>query len=366
MRENDQGDLVVTKGDQYDVREKSSSSDVSDPAGRPVRNLGKPVDLCARYYAEGADEVALLNITAFRGEPLEDAPLLAVLEKASARVFVPLTVSSYRGIAYVWLESGIDRRLHASAYVSLNAPHLTELNPPTLLLLCTTLQIGGGIRGYTDGAGRSWSALDVAATYFRAGADKVSIGSDAVTAAEAFYARGGVLDGSTAIEQIAHVYGRQAVVVSLDPRRVYVSGPDAPDVVAAGHHVIPTARPGPNGEAWCWYQCLVKGGREGRPLDAWKLARAVEALGAGELLVNCVDQDGQKGGYDEELLADICAGVRIPVIASSGAGCPAHFTSVFAHTRCEAALAAGIFHRREVAIADVKAHMTHAGVEARV
>ena len=94
MRENDQGDLVVTKGDQYDVREAAASSDPAGAGGgRPVRNLGKPVELCARYYDEGADEIALLNITAFRGEPLEDAPLLAVLEAASKRVFVPLTVS---------------------------------------------------------------------------------------------------------------------------------------------------------------------------------------------------------------------------------------------------------------------------------
>jgi hypothetical protein len=113
VRTNDEGDLVVTKGDKYDVREKDESpaaaADVtaadsvagaSVGAGataapvpsRAVRNLGKPVDLCARYYAEGADEVVLLNITAFRSEPLDDAPLLGVLEAASERVFVPLTV----------------------------------------------------------------------------------------------------------------------------------------------------------------------------------------------------------------------------------------------------------------------------------
>ena len=67
-----------------------------------------------------------------------------------------------------------------------------------------------------------YSALDVAARYFRSGADKVSIGSDAVLAAEGFYARGGVCDGSTALEEISSVYGKQAVVVSVDPRRVWV------------------------------------------------------------------------------------------------------------------------------------------------
>lgn len=162
------------------------------------------------------------------------------------------------------------------------------------------------------------------------------------------------------------MYGRQAVVVSVDPRRVYVASPDDAECVARGHVVIPTSKSGPAGERYCWYQCTVKGGREGRPLCAVKLVQAVEALGAGELLVNCVDNDGQKAGFDEELLGAICAAVRIPVIASSGAGVPEHFESVFKHTRCEAALAAGIFHRREVAIEEVKKHMAGKGVETRI
>jgi glutamine amidotransferase/cyclase len=83
-----------------------------------VRNLGKPVALCKRYYDEGADEVAFLNITSFREGVIEDLPMLGVLSAASENVFVPLTV-------------------------------------------------GGGIREYTDSAGKVWSALDVAAQYFR-------------------------------------------------------------------------------------------------------------------------------------------------------------------------------------------------------
>ena len=70
VRANDAGDLVVTKGDQYDVREKEGAGD--------VRNLGKPVSLCADYYGGGADEVTFLNITAFRDLPLEDLPMLEV------------------------------------------------------------------------------------------------------------------------------------------------------------------------------------------------------------------------------------------------------------------------------------------------
>ena len=71
VRANDKGDLVVTKGDQYDVREKST-------AGRDVRNLGLPVELAGRYFSEGADEVSFLNITGFRDFPLGDMPMLQV------------------------------------------------------------------------------------------------------------------------------------------------------------------------------------------------------------------------------------------------------------------------------------------------
>jgi len=312
VRSNDAGDLVVTKGDQYDVREGPGEGEGGGGGGaRPVRNLGKPVELAARYYAEGADEVCFLNITAFRSEPLGDAPMLAVLEAASARAFVPLTV-------------------------------------------------GGGIRALTDGRGVSHSALQVAAAYFRSGADKVSIGSDAVLACEALAAAGGVPTGESSIEAISAVYGSQAVVVSVDPRRVYVASPaDTP------HACVPAPRPGPAGETFCWYQCTVSGGREARDVDVVQLARAVELLGAGELLLNCIDEDGQGNGFDAALINQVAAAVSLPVIASSGAGCADHFSRVFADTPASAALAAGIFHRREVAISEVKATMAAAGLPTR-
>ncbi|KAG2433629.1 hypothetical protein HYH02_012558 [Chlamydomonas schloesseri] len=304
VRSNDQGDLVVTKGDQYDVREKGDT--------REVRNLGKPVDLAARYFEEGADEVAFLNITGFRDCVMEDTPMLEVLRRASERVFVPLTV-------------------------------------------------GGGIKALTDSSGRTFSAVEVAAEYFRSGADKVSIGSDAVDAAQAYYARGAKADGSTAIEQISAVYGKQAVVISIDPRRVYVADP-----ASVPHATVKTSRPGPQGEQYCWWQCTVKGGREGRELGAVELARAVEALGAGEILLNCIDNDGVGKGFDLELVDAVSKAVTIPVIASSGAGCPEHFSQVFRATGAAAALAAGIFHRREVAIEDVKKHLAAENIPARL
>ena len=293
VRANDAGDLVVTKGDQYDVRE----------AGE-VRNLGKPVELARRYYEEGADEIAFLNITGFRQFPLRDLPMLEVLKRTSRDVFVPLT-------------------------------------------------IGGGIRDYTDENGRHYGALEVAGEYFRSGADKISIGSDAVAIAEA-YLRTGKSSGRSAIERIAQVYGNQAVVISIDPRRVYVASPQAaPPRV----RTIETEIPGPNGERHCWYECTIRGGREGRPIDAITLAQVCEKLGAGEILLNCIDRDGTNAGFDIELVDAVRRGVTIPVIASSGAGSPAHFSEVFTRTDVESALAAGIFHRREVPIQAVKQHL---------
>lgn len=167
------------------------------------------------------------------------------------------------------------------------------------------------------------------------------------------YLQTGRKTGGSAVEEVSRVYGSQAVVISIDPRRVYVRSPqDTP------HRVIETAVPGPRGERWCWYQCTVKGGREGRDLDAVTLARACEELGAGEILLNCIDRDGTNAGFDIELINAVKRAVTIPVIASSGAGCEAHFYEVFTRTDAESALAAGIFHRREVPIGKVKAYLS--------
>lgn len=197
------------------------------------------------------------------------------------------------------------------------------------------LTVGGGIRGYRDTDGRDWTALDVAARYFRAGADKVSIGSDAVYAAETYILANETLSGTSSVECISKVYGKQAVVVSLDPKRVYLT-PNQAQV--SRHTVIEMSKPGPAGQRHCWYQCTVRGGREGREIDAIQVARASEAMGAGELLLNCVDCDGQKDGYDHDLIESVKSSVTIPVIASSGAGTPEHFTQVFQYVTLTSAL----------------------------
>jgi glutamine amidotransferase/cyclase len=315
VRSNDHGDLVVTKGDQYDVRENHKEGVLTGRGG--VRNLGKPVALAARYYEEGADEIAFLNITSFRDGVVEDMPMLQVLEEASKSIFVPLTV-------------------------------------------------GGGIRSYTDPKSeQTWSALEVAARYFRAGADKVSIGSDAVYASEALVASNGEKEGTSSIEVISHVYGAQAVVISIDPKRVYLAS--KADLGDKGHVVVELddGSSGPNGEKYCWYQCTVKGGREARDICAVTVAKATQRLGGGEIMLNCIDMDGQGNGYDLPLMRAVSEAVSIPVIASSGAGNEGHFVEVFSETKVQAALAAGMFHRKEVAIDACKAAMRDNGIAAR-
>ncbi|KAK1756716.1 hypothetical protein QBC47DRAFT_377496 [Echria macrotheca] len=303
VRANDQGDLVVTKGDQYDVREKS--------ADRSVRNLGKPVDMARKYYEQGADEVTFLNITSFRDCPIADLPMLEILRRTSETVFVPLTV-------------------------------------------------GGGIRDTVDVDGTKVSALEIATMYFKSGADKVSIGSDAVLAAEEYYAAGKTLYGNTAIEQISKAYGNQAVVVSVDPKRVYV-----PKLDATRHATVKTKFLGPKGEEYCWYACTIKGGRETRDLDVVELTQAVEAMGAGEILLNCIDKDGTNSGFDLELITQVKEAIKIPVIASSGAGNPGHFQEVFEETTTDAALGAGMFHRGEYTVQQVKDYLTEKGLVVR-
>lgn len=151
------------------------------------------------------------------------------------------------------------------------------------------------------------------------------------------------------------MYGRQAVVISVDPKRAYVNSTSE-----TTHTVLEV-----EGGKLCWWQCTVKGGRETADLDAFELARACEALGAGEILLNCIDKDGQNSGFDHFLIGQMKKSVSIPVIASSGAGNPQHFVDVFKSTDADAGLAAGIFHRREVGIEEVKAGVAAAGIPVR-
>jgi cyclase len=175
------------------------------------------------------------------------------------------------------------------------------------------LTVGGGVRSLGD-----------VRLLLGAGADKVAICSAA-------------LDRPELIAEAAGTVGSQCVVLSIDAK-------------ARGE------------AAWTAYR---SGGREDTGVDALDWARRGQALGAGEILLNSIDRDGTKSGFDLELIRAVKAAVSIPVIASSGAGTPEHFAEVFDNTSVEAALAAGIFHRREVPIAAVKNHLRARGIETR-
>ncbi|KAG0680359.1 Histidine biosynthesis bifunctional protein hisB [Pichia californica] len=304
VRSNDQGDLVVTKGDQYDVREKSTENN--------VRNLGKPVEMAEKYYKQGADEVTFLNITSFRNSPIKDLPMLEVLRLAAKTCFVPLTV-------------------------------------------------GGGIKDFIDPDGTKYSALNVASMYFKAGADKISIGSDAVRTAEEYYLNNCKGLGNSPIETISAAYGVQAVVISIDPKRFYINDPSN-----CNYKTIKTSNLGPNNEEYCYYKVTSQGGRKIHDLGAVELAIACENLGAGEILLNCIDKDGSNSGYDFELINMVKSNVSIPVIASSGAGNPQHFVDVFKNTKTDAALGAGMFHRGDYKVSDVKEFMAKNGLLVRI
>ena len=181
------------------------------------------------------------------------------------------------------------------------------------------LTVGGGVRSVED-------MRDV----LRAGADKVGLNTRAVADPDL-------------VTRCAARFGSQAVVVAIDARRV-----------APGDAALPSG-----------FEVVVNGGRRAVGLDAigWAV-RAVE-LGAGELLVTSIDRDGTGTGFDTELLRAISSLVPVPVIASGGAAGPADFVAAIRDGGADAVLAAGIFHRREVSIAEAKAAMAAAGYRVR-
>lgn len=176
------------------------------------------------------------------------------------------------------------------------------------------LTVGGGIRTVED---------------FRrilaAGADKISINSVA-------------LRNPALISDAASRFGSQCVVVAIDAKRR---------------------------EDGTW-SCYLNGGRVDTGRDAVEWAREAARLGAGEILLTSMDCDGQKTGYDIELTRAVTQAVRIPVIASGGAGALEHFSDAVQQTGCDAVLAASLFHFKELEIIDVKRHMRAQGIPVRI
>ena len=189
------------------------------------------------------------------------------------------------------------------------------------------LTVGGGIR----------TREDVRET-LRAGADKVSINTAA-------------LDRPALITEGAAAFGSQCIVISVDARRRY-------DEAGEHFHTV-------DGES-CWFECTVKGGREGTGRDVVEWVREAESRGAGELFVNSIDADGTKEGYDVPLTRAVCEAVSTPVIASSGCGGPADAHEVFTEANADAALAASIFHFEEFSIREVKEYLAERGVPVRL
>jgi len=236
-----------------------------------LRDAGDPVEVAARYEREGADELVFLDICAsHEGRDI----MLDMVRRTAEQVFMPLTV-------------------------------------------------GGGIRTIED-----------VRQLLRAGCDKVSINSAAVTDPE--FVRAAALR-----------FGSQCIVVNMDPKRIQrASSPDQNQR-----------------EVW---EVHINGGRIGTGLEVVDWAQQVEQLGAGEIVLTCMDADGTKDGYDLEITAAVSEAVSIPVVASGGAGCPEHLAAAVTEGKADAALAASIFHFGEYTIQETKRIMAEHGVHVRL
>jgi len=227
-----------------------------------LRDAGDPVELAARYAAQGADEITFLDVTATVDER---ATMYEVVTATAEQVFVPLTV-------------------------------------------------GGGVRSTDD-----------VARLLASGADKVGVNSAAIARPDL-------------VGEIADRFGAQVCVLSLD--------------IARG-----TATPS-------GFEVTTHGGRTRTGVDALEWAREAIERGAGELLVNSIDADGTKQGFDLELIRAVRELSAAPVIASGGAGAAAHFPPAVA-AGADAVLAASVFHNGEMTVGDVKAELSAAGVVVR-
>ena len=233
-----------------------------------LRDAGDPVELAARYDAEGADELTFLDVSASK---VGRGTMLDVVRRTAEQVFIPLTV-------------------------------------------------GGGVRSVED--------VD---QLLRAGADKVSVNTSAIARPEL-------------LRELSERFGAQCIVLSVDARRA--TGPDA-DTMPSG------------------FEVTTHGGSRSAGIDAIEWARTGEELGVGEILLNSMDGDGTKEGFDLELIRKVREAVHLPIIASGGAGAVEHFPPAVA-AGADAALAATIFHFGEVAITDCKHAIADAGYEVRL
>ena len=226
-----------------------------------IKDVGDPVELAIEYNRQGADELVFYDITAsYEGRGV----MLDVVKRTAQQVFVPLCV-------------------------------------------------GGGIATVQD-------FRDT----LRAGADKVSVNSQAVKTPKL-------------ISDAAEIFGSQCVVVGIDAKRNEKGG----------------------------YSVFINGGRVDMNLDLGDWVKEIQERGAGEICLNSIDTDGVRGGFDIDMLNFVCDRVNIPVIASGGCGRLEHFFEVFEKTNSSAALAASLFHFRELTVDEVKEHLKQHDIPVR-
>ena len=175
------------------------------------------------------------------------------------------------------------------------------------------LTVGGGI-----------NTLDDFDRVLKCGADKVSVNSGAIRDPEL-------------VRRAARRYGDQCVVLSVDVKRM-------------------------DGE----FRVFARGGRDDTGIEAISWIRKCVDMGAGEVVVNSIDTDGVKGGFDLEMLQAVCESVSVPVIASGGAGTMEHFLEAFRDANVDGALAASVFHKQIINIGELKTYLADQGVEIRV
>jgi cyclase len=217
-------------------------------------------------------------------------------------------------LARIYREQGADELV----FLDISATNekrktLAELVAAVAAEINIPFTVGGGI-----------NSVDDIAALLAAGADKVSINSAALRRPEL-------------LKDAANHFGSQCVVLAIDARRT--------------------------GGSW---NAFENGGRKDTGLDAVEWARRGTDLGAGEILLTSMDADGTKDGFDNRLTATVAAAVPVPVIASGGAGMPEHFLEAFRTGKADAALAASVFHFREIEIPELKRYLRAQNVEVRI
>lgn len=216
-------------------------------------------------------------------------------------------------LAKIYVQQGADELVFLDITATIeNRKTLAKLVERIAAEINIPFTVGGGINTVED-----------VAILIKAGADKVTVNSSAVKNPEL-------------ISDIARQFGSQCVVVAIDTKLV--------------------------DDEWIVY---VNGGRTPTDLETVAWARKVEELGAGEILLTSMNNDGTKSGFSISITSEVSRSVNIPVIASGGAGTMAHFSEVFFNTDCSAALAASIFHFGEIDIRDLKKYLKSENIAVR-